>query len=436
MGLISETVKVIWSRRNKRHFENKGYIYCGIGNEFEVKVKDLSDGSHVEVEIECDCKDCKNPKKIIKWKNYLKCVTDSKYYCTKCVKKMYSTKKIVEAKLINGKSFYQWCIDNNRQDILDRWDYELNKCEPSEICFRTNMRYYFKCPRGLHKSELKNINRFSGGSNSTMDCNYCDSFAQKGIDSICNDFLEKYWDYVKNNKIGIDPWEISYGSGKGIYIKCQEKDYHGSYFTSCSGFNSDNRCSYCSNTKVHPLDSLGKLLEDKILLNLWSDKNKKSPYEYAPRSHTEVYWKCPNKKHKDYKRSINNSNKYNFRCPSCEFSEGEYRIDHVLTEKCVDYITQKTFEGLVGLGGGLLSYDFYLLKYNLLIEYQGEFHDGTANIQTEEDFERQVEHDRRKKEYAEEKEYNFLEIWYKDFENIEEILTKELNLLEEVLLMV
>ena len=30
----------------------------------------------------------------------------------------------------NKKSFYDWCIENNRQDVLDRWDYELNDCSP------------------------------------------------------------------------------------------------------------------------------------------------------------------------------------------------------------------------------------------------------------------------------------------------------------------
>jgi len=91
------------------------------------------------------------------------------------------------------------------------------------------------------------------------------------------------------------------------------------------------------------------------------------------------------------------------------------------------FIPQKTFPNLLGLGGGLLSYDFYLPKYNLLIEYQGNYHDGTANNQTEEEFIIQKEHDRRKKEYAEQNEYNFLEIWYKDFDNIETILNEYLN---------
>lgn len=43
------------------------------------------------------------------------------------------------------------------------------------------------------------------------------------------------------------------------------------------------------------------------------------------------------------------------------------------------------------------------------------------------DFEKQLEHDKRKKEYALLNGYNFLEIWYWDFDNIEEILLSSLN---------
>jgi len=45
----------------------------------------------------------------------------------------------------------------------------------------------------------------------------------------------------------------------------------------------------------------------------------------------------------------------------------------------------------------------------------------------QEKFEKQVEHDRRKKEYALSNNYNFLEIWYWDYDNIEEIIAKKIS---------
>lgn len=110
------------------------------------------------------------------------------------------------------------------------------------------------------------------------------------------------------------------------------------------------------------------------------------------------------------------------RCPYCNMSKGESRIEYFLTENNLFFEPQKTFKGLLGVGNGLLSYDFYLSDYNLLIEYQGEYHDGNTTNQTIEEFNIQQEHDKRKREYAEKNDYRLLEIWYWDFDNIEEIL--------------
>jgi hypothetical protein len=47
---------------------------------------------------------------------------------------------------------------------------------------------------------------------------------------------------------------------------------------------------------------------------------------------------------------------------------------------------------------------------------------------SDEEFEYQQEHDKRKREYAEKHNIKLLEIWYWDFDNIETILKKELNI--------
>ena len=114
-------------------------------------------------------------------------------------------------------------------------------------------------------------------------------------------------------------------------------------------------------------------------------------------------------------------------CPRCLLSHGEKAIRKYFDKNDIRYSPQKTFDGLVGLGNGLLSYDFYLLDYNLLIEYQGQYHDGTAPMQTEMEFLKQQEHDKRKREYATLHNIPLLEIWYWDFDNIETILNHTLH---------
>lgn len=121
---------------------------------------------------------------------------------------------------------------------------------------------------------------------------------------------------------------------------------------------------------------------------------------------------------------INNSS----RCPICNESKGEKKINQYLIDNNILFESQKGYVGLLGVNNGNLSYDFYLKQYNLLIEYQGEYHDGTARSQTEEEFKQQQEHDKRKREYANNHNIKLLEIWYWDFDNIEKILDKELNI--------
>ena len=319
MGLLSDVIPIKWNPANKQWYESKGYIFTKCKDEFEVKIEDLSKASHAPVKVKCDNEKCLNPYlKQMKWQDYSNNVkNDGKYYCKKCAKKLFGDEKQRKTKLKNGKSFEQWCVDNNRQDILARWDYELNKFKPDEVNCCTKERYWFKCNLNLHPSELKDIHNFTGKQIKQIDCKACNSFAQWGIDNICKEFLEKYWDYEKNNKLGIDSWKIERTSNKKVYIKCQVEDYHGSYDITCANFTvSGNRCGYCNKRgKVHKLDSLGHLYPKVI--GLWSNINKKSPYEYTYYTLQTVYWKCENHKHKDYKRKVSDSYVCDFRCPEC-----------------------------------------------------------------------------------------------------------------------
>lgn len=118
-------------------------------------------------------------------------------------------------------------------------------------------------------------------------------------------------------------------------------------------------------------------------------------------------------------------------CPycTCNKSKGEANIISILDKNNKKYIYQYKYSTLLGLGNGELSYDFYLPDDNLLIEYQGEQHYRPVEIfGGQEQFEIQQEHDRRKRQYANDNNIKLLEIPYWDYENIEEILSRELGL--------
>ena len=110
-------------------------------------------------------------------------------------------------------------------------------------------------------------------------------------------------------------------------------------------------------------------------------------------------------------------------CPICKASKGEIKIAKYLKENNILFKAQKTFDGLIGLGGGELLYDFYLPEYNLLIEYQGEQHIRPVSyFGGEEGLKKQQKHDELKRNYATDNNIKLIEIWYYDFDNIENIL--------------
>jgi len=347
--------------------------------------------------------------------------------CKSCIDKKNkenreNTEKPVKLKLIK-KSLEKWCNENNRQDVLTRWDYELNELKPSEVGYASRVKRYLKCPREIHNSELRDIKAFAvSGQEGSIKCKQCNSIAQYIVNTYGDDGLDSYWDWEKNNELGINPWKLDKGSRKRIFIKCQEVGYHESYDVICKNFKNGSKCPYCHKVKIHPLDSLGTICPES--LKVWSDENINTPFIYAPHSYSEVMWKCQNDLHRDFKRNVYNSFEAYFCCPECNNSRGEKKIEAYLNSNGLNFVPEKKFEGLYGLGNGFLSYDFYLHQFNLLIEYQGEFHDGSGHSYTELNIVRQREHDRRKKQYAKDNGIILLEIWYYDFNNVDEILAK------------
>ena len=210
------------------------------------------------------------------------------------------------------KTFHDWCIENNRMDLDERFDVDLNKCTTSDIGYKSGVKYYFKCPRGIHESELHTISAITSKPDMFVKCKKCISMAQFIIDNFGEDCLLRKWS-TKNIK---SPWDIAAGSTQKIWLNCDNKDYH--VYEQCAGsLKLGLGCPYCNNKKIHPLDSLGALYPEVI--DRWSDKNEKSPYEYAPHSSKRIWLKCPYGKHEDYSQTVANAVKYHFNCPRCKY---------------------------------------------------------------------------------------------------------------------
>lgn len=395
--------------------------------EEKIKVKN-GEKNQVSTYWLCECS-CGNPE-LISVEGYA--LTHGKTKSCGCTRYVNS---IIASQKRFKKSFYDWCIENNAQIYLNLWDYKLNDKNPKEIAYSSNQKIYFKCPNKLHESEQFSPRQFTKHNNVEYKyrCTRCNSIAQWGIDNICLDFLEKYWDFEKN---AVNPWVVGYGSTRKVWFKCNnaDKSYHESYEGRIDGFKAGNRCPYCNNIKIHKLDSLGTIYPE--VLKIWSGKNKKSPYEIAPRARAKYWFKCEKEIHEDYLKAIYSGVESNFQCPECNVSKGEKRVSEFLIKFNIKYTPQKEFNDLIGVNGGNLKFDFYLEHNNIkyTIEYDGighyeviDFH-GKGKENATKEYEKLKIHDKLKDNYCIKNNIKMIRIPYWDFDNIEEISQKELNI--------
>lgn len=324
-------------------------------------------------------------------------------------------------------------IQDELGESLDKyWDWDKNTLSPYLVARRSDKKVWIKCDKtDYHDSYEVSCGHFYEGNR----CPYCrlvngkvhpkDSFAQYHINNTDSDFLEKYW----SEKNTLDPWKLAPRTIKKVFIKCQEVDYHGDYMIACDNFTGGKRCSYCGKHKTHKLDSYGNLYPDKA--KYWSKRNKKSPFEVAPKTHSE-YWHICEMCGKEFKRGLGslNRNKIGVLCNECKMSQGEYKISTWLMNNDfnsnIDYIYNKPyFNDLLSPKGNPLRPDFVLPKLKIWIEYDGEFH--YKKIHGEDYHENMVINDGLKNEYAKLHNWKLIRIPYWEFDNIENILNKEIN---------
>jgi len=409
--LISETVNVKWYGVTKPYYENLGYKFTKFGDEFEVPIKHLLSNSSVKVDVQCEI--CYKSKQIV-YKQYTS--NGNKYYCASCAKKLINHNGDINNN--SGKykkSFYNWCIENNRNDLLDRWDNNLNIFSPQEVAFTSSGLYYFICPRKIHKSEQKRLHNII--SHDTSNCNSCISFGQWCIDNFKYDVLA-LWDYRKNK---ISPFEVNRKTHTRYYFicdKCKDNSEIKCLYNIVEGNMKNYTCKNCY--------SLGSAYPDSV--SVWSDKNKESCFDYMPMSNKKVFWKCENGEHEDYLRAIGLSTRCDYRCPTCV----QNNKNSLLQDKIRKYIESLgysllhenfcTLKPRSPLTNCRLYYDNEIFDLKLIIECHGEQHyvnnrwnQSNKNekhlTQTEALKKRQL-YDKHKEQYAKSKNFNYLIIPY------------------------
>lgn len=113
-------------------------------------------------------------------------------------------------------------------------------------------------------------------------------------------------------------------------------------------------------------------------------------------------------------------------CPVCKESKGEKKIGEILNKLNVLYVKGKTFQNCVGKKRKL-PFDFYLLKQNLVIEYDGRHHFEIINaFGGKRRFEEIRQNDIIKNEFLLKNNINLIRISYRQYDNLEKIICERI----------
>lgn len=179
--------------------------------------------------------------------------------------------------------YHKPCPRNNLKilypELMDERDYEKNSKEgiyPEECTSQTHKEVWWMCrnnPCGCHERSAFVYNRT--GSNSGRPYCFSGRVCPHNNLKILHPELMDEWDYEKNSKEGLYPEELSFGSGKYVWWRCQKDPCgcHSWYVSIVDRTREESRhCLYCSNKRVCPHNNLG--ISYPELMDEWNYGNQ------------------------------------------------------------------------------------------------------------------------------------------------------------------
>ena len=318
------------------------------------------------------------------------------------------------------------CLATTNPEISNEWHPTKNlPLTPFEVVNGSKKRVWWKCDEANdHEWEAAICDRFIGNG-----CPCCRGF--KVVLSNClattHPNISKQWHPTKN--INLTPYDVTFGSNKKVWWKCDISDDHEwkSYVASKTNSLTSNGCPCCSGLKT-VLSNCLATTNPEMAKQWHPTKNALTPFDVTSGSGKKVWWKCKN--NHDWIAKINYvANCINLGgtgCSLCYDSNGEKAIKSILNKINIHYEISKTFDDC--RHEKKLRFDFYLTKHNILIEYDGiqhfkeiDFFGGVNGLLGNK------KRDKIKNEYASKNNIPLLRIPYTKFNSIESEIKDFLN---------
>lgn len=403
-----------WNCKNINHYKSKGYVFTKYGDEFEVKLDDLSPNSNMKIHVSCDY--C-GEEMIIPYFHYYRSISKHpKIACQKCagIKLSEVTLQKRQEKMYND--ILKFCEEHNYSLLTKKEDLKNNLSEVTYCCPLhgiTNTKVTscrqgkicYKCSR-IKASKNKNATTLKDRQESLYS-RLLDITKEKGYILLTSiDSISKNSDYIE--------------------YKCP---IHGVHSMRIYNMLNGKGCPEC---RVEHLRSTFQLSPDEVKERVKScDMEILNPDEYVNQGTKNLRVICPECGEEFLSSLSVITNRNGQVCPSCSHNEskGERAIRHYLESNNIGFIQEKWFRDCRDRKP--LRFDFYIPDYNMCIEFDGDQH-----FYDKGDFSTSLEytqkHDEIKNKYCTDNNIKLLRIPYWKYSKIETILNKELNLHKDI----
>lgn len=346
---------------------------------------------------------------------YQNCYSKGTFKCNKCKKIFKQTVR----NLLKGFGCYR--CSEKRGEVRDTEDFIWKAKKVQGNIYDYSKSIYKNCKTKLviickkHGEFLQKPYHHLQGSG----CPKCKNIViSNKLKSNTTKFIEKA-NKIHNNKYNYD--QVNYiNSSEKIIIICEK---HGRFLQIPSGHLQGKGCPKCKNI----------IISNKLKLNTKefikrANKIHNHIYDYSKVTYigntNKVIIIC--KKHGEFLQTPG-SHLNGHGCPKCKSSKGEKEVRRVLKKYGIKFKEQYRIKECRDKRP--LPFDFYIPKYNLCIEYDGELHyqkwhkSNTSQLKLE----KTQYHDKIKTDYCKQNNIKLLRIPYWEKDNIETIICEELK---------
>jgi len=181
------------------------------------------------------------------------------------------------------------CLATVKPEIAKQWHQQKNdNLTPFDVTFSSGKKVWWKCSEGEDHEWIVSINsRVTFNSN----CPFCSGRKVSSTNCLSNvdPYLASQWHPKMNG--GLEPNQITFGSGKKVWWQCEKEDDH--VWQDSPNHRAHNRdCPFCINTKITVSNSLASL-SPEIAKQWHPTKNGDlRPEMVGINSVKKAWWKC------------------------------------------------------------------------------------------------------------------------------------------------